>query len=80
MKVAIHSLRGTLYQGSAEKVMCYTPQGQITVLDHHIPLVSSLVGPAVHIITGHDGEKHTIPLASGVLEVRPGSHVVILTH
>lgn len=79
MHISIHSISKTLYEGSAEKVICYTPLGQTTVLNHHMPLVSSLTGPAVEIVTDQDGGKRIIPLASGFLEVRPGSDVVILT-
>lgn len=80
MKVAIHSIQKTIYEGTAEKVICYTPLGQMTVLDCHIPIVSSLIGPAIEIVAADGEEGKIIPLTSGFLEVRPGSEVVILTH
>lgn len=79
MNIAIHSIRGTLYQGTAEKVICRTDLGQMTVLDHHIPLVSNITGPAVDIVDAA-GEQRSIPLVSGFIEVRPRSEVVILTN
>lgn len=77
MKIAVYSIQQTLFEGEAEKLICRTPQGQITVLDQHIPLISSLVGPRLEIV-GHDGKTNEIPFKGGFLEVRPGSEVVVL--
>lgn len=77
MRVAIHTIQKTLFEGDAEKVIAATPQGQITVLDHHLPLISRINGPSV-TIAGRDGKQSDISLAGGFLEVRPGSRVVIL--
>ena len=77
MKIAIHSIQKTLYEGSAEKVICETPQGQMTVLDHHLPLISRVVGPSLAVVQ-KNGERAEIKLTGGFLEVRPGSEVVVL--
>lgn len=77
MHISIHSIQSTLFEGEAEKVIAYTPQGQITVLDHHLPLISRINGPSV-TIAGRDGRQSDIPIVGGFLEVRPESHVVIL--
>lgn len=77
MKLAIYSIQSTLYEGEAEKLICRTPQGEITVLDNHLPLVTLLVGPRVDIVSSA-GERASVELAGGVLEVRPESEVVIL--
>ena len=79
MHISIYSIHQTLYDGEAEKLICQTAQGQITVLDHHIPLVSSLTGPAVEVVRG-DGAREKIPVVSGVLEVRPESEVIVLAN
>ena len=77
MRIAIYSIQSTLFEGEAEKLLCWTPQGQIAVLDNHIPLISTLIGPAVEIMsTG--GESNKVGLSGGILEVRPESEVVIL--
>lgn len=78
MKVSIYSMQETLFEGQAEKLIVRTPLGETTILDHHIPLISLLAGPSVKMLT-QAGEK-TIALASGFLEVRPESEVVILAH
>lgn len=77
MKVTIHTIQKTFYEGEAEKLICQTPQGQITILDNHIPLITKVTGPAVEIVD-KKGEKVIINLDSGVLEVRPESEVVLL--
>ncbi|OGZ96566.1 MAG: hypothetical protein A3J10_01080 [Candidatus Sungbacteria bacterium RIFCSPLOWO2_02_FULL_54_10] len=77
MNVAIHSIRGTRWQGTAEKLICRTPQGQITVLDHHIPMITRLEGPDLRIVDKNN-ESVTISLISGFLEVRPDSDARIL--
>lgn len=78
MKITIHSIQKTLYAGMAEKLVCQTPQGQITILDHHLPLITKVMG-SVAIAIDADEEKKEIPLSDGILEVRPGSDVIILT-
>ena len=77
MRISIYSLQNTLFSGTTEKLICRTPQGQITVLDHHLPLISALNGPAVELVDNM-GKRTKIEISSGVLEVRPESEVVLL--
>lgn len=77
MYISIHSIQSTLFEGQAEKLIAHTSQGQITVLDQHLPLITTLVGPGVEIV-GASGERTDVSIASGILEVRPESDVVIL--
>lgn len=79
MKLSIYSIHQTLFEGEVEKLICRTPQGQITVLDHHLPLISRLIGPDVGVVKKNH-ESAVIPLDSGFLEVRPGSELVILAN
>lgn len=77
MRVSIHSIQKTLYEGAAEKLICRTPQGQITILDHHLPMISRVIGPSAEIVD-KEGKRSIIDIDSGVLEVRPESEVVLL--
>jgi F-type H+-transporting ATPase subunit epsilon len=79
MKVAIYSIQSTLFEGEAEKLICWTPQGQITVLAHHLPIISSLTGPNIELVD-RENKRSSISIQSGFLEVRPESEVVILAH
>lgn len=77
MRVSIHSISKTLYDGFAEKLICETPMGQMTVLDHHLPIISQIIAPSLAIVQ-KTGERTEIPVSVGFLEVRPESEVVIL--
>ena len=79
MKLSIHSLQKTLFDGEAEKIIARTTTGEITVLDGHIPLISSLVGPELKIVD-KKGKENTVVISSGFIEVRPESEVVILAN
>jgi F-type H+-transporting ATPase subunit epsilon len=79
MRLSIHSIQATLFRGEAERLIAYTLEGQITVLDHHLPIISTLLGPEIEIVQ-KNGEKKSVAIASGVLEVRPESDVVILAN
>ncbi len=76
MKLSVYTLKETLFEGEAEKIITRTPLGEITVLDTHVPLISTLTGPNVRIIKNGNEEK--ILVNSGIIEVRPESEVVIL--
>lgn len=77
MKLSIHSLQKTLFDGETEKIIARTTTGEITVLEGHIPLISSLKGPSLEIID-KKGKSDIIKIDSGFLEIRPESEVVIL--
>lgn len=76
MKLAIYTIQKTLFEGQAESITLPTAAGEITVLDNHIPLISLVKSGEIRYT--HSGTKNAIKLSGGVLEVRPGSEVVIL--
>lgn len=77
MKLSIYSLKKILFQGEAESVNCKTAVGEITVLNHHRPLISVLA-PGVVKIIDKEGKEHYIPVSAGFLEVRSKSNVRLL--
>ena len=77
MTLSIYSIKETLYKGEVQNLIARTPLGEITILDGHLPLISTLVGPSVSIIGGKN-QKTAVKLSSGILEVRPESEVVVL--
>ncbi|KKU05766.1 MAG: ATP synthase epsilon chain [Parcubacteria group bacterium GW2011_GWA2_45_30] len=77
MRLAIYSIQKSIFEGEVKKLIARTSMGEITVLDNHIPLVSTLVGPSLSTID-KNGKKDIIPVSSGIIEVRPGSEVVVL--
>ena len=68
MRTSVYSLKKVLFEGEAKEINCKTAQGEITVLDHHRPLITMLVKGSIKIID--TGEKeHYLNVNSGFLEV-----------
>ena len=77
MKLGVYSLKKVLFQGDAKSVNCNTRSGEITILDHHEPLISILEKGTITIVDGNQKEWY-IPVGSGFLEVDSGSQAKIL--
>lgn len=76
MKLTIVSVQGVQFTGDVEKFSIATSSGVITVLPHHIPLISELVGGTVHIT--ENKEEKAIEIKGGVLEIRKDNSAVVL--
>jgi len=74
MKLGIYSLQKVLYQGEAVSVNCRTSVGEITILDHHLPLISVLERGTIKIVD-RSQQEHFIPVSAGFLEVRSGNEL-----
>lgn len=77
MKIAVYSISETLFEGEADELIAQTSAGQITVLNEHIPLITTLTGPKISVIRKNE-HPLDITLVRGVLEVRPQSEIVAL--
>ena len=77
MTLGVYSLQKVLYQGEAASVNCKTRMGEITILDHHRPLIS-ILAPGVMKIIDKEQKEHYIPVSSGFLEVRSGNEARFL--
>jgi len=55
---------------------CPTPQGFITILPSHIPLVSNLVPGELHAKT--QNRDFFVHVAGGFVEVKPGNRITVL--
>lgn len=77
MKLGIYSLQKVLFQGDAKSINCATSSGEITILDHHLPLISLLKAGTITIVD-HAGQEHFIPVSGGFLEVRAGNEAKFL--
>lgn len=73
MKVGIYSLKKTLFEGDAISVNVKTTSGEITILDHHRPLISQLAAGTI-TVTDKNKKEHFVPVASGFLEVDSANH------
>lgn len=65
-----------VYEDEIDQVTIPTKQGQITVLAHHIPLIS-IIEPGELIVKKND-EEVPIFISGGFVEVRKGNKTVIL--
>jgi F-type H+-transporting ATPase subunit epsilon len=77
MKLTILSLKGIQYDGEAAGLNVKTTSGDITVLDHHRPLVTVLTKGEAKIIKP-DGGRESVAINSGFLEMGPENHLTVL--
>lgn len=77
MKLSIYSIKQTLLETEAEKVTLPTVHGQITVLDHHLPLITLVNKGNVAYYTSQN-QWQEIAFSGGIAEIRPGSELVLL--
>lgn len=67
LHVSIIAPDGTVYDGDADSLSLPTPDGEITILPHHIPLISILSPGTVTVRGG--GEERLFAVSRGVIEV-----------
>jgi F-type H+-transporting ATPase subunit epsilon len=77
MKLGVYSLQKVVYQGDVESINCPTATGEITILEHHHPLIS-ILKKGVMKITDKEKKEHYILIDSGFLEVRSGNEARFL--
>jgi len=76
MLVKIISLEGIVYQGEAKSAIVPGKDGQLTILAHHIGLVTPLKKGEIKL-KGDDKER-SFKIEQGVLEVGPkGADILI---
>lgn len=68
MRVKIYSLKGVEFEGDAISFNIKTKIGEITVMDHHRPLITSLVKGVAKIGLSSEETKE-INISSGFLEM-----------
>lgn len=77
MKLSVYSLKKILFQGEAELLNCKTMVGEITVLNHHCPLISILVAGVVRILDKNKKDYY-FPINSGFLEVKTNNEARLI--
>ena len=77
MQLQIISLKGIQYDGEVKSLNAKTTSGEITVLDHHLPLITVLDKGRL-VVKDSGGMATTIPNTSGFLEVKHGNRAVAL--
>lgn len=77
MRFSIITTERIVYQKDVTQVTLPTQAGEITVLADHIPLVSVMKTGAVRVVEPN-GDKHTLAVSGGLLEVRKNGEVLVL--
>jgi F-type H+-transporting ATPase subunit epsilon len=71
----VHSPQGTVFDGPVKSVTLPTPEGEITVLAHHMPLVAALAAGEMRV---RAGEKIiSIAIAGGFIEAGGNAATVL---
>ncbi len=65
-----------VFEDSVSSITAMTQNGEITILPHHIPLVTQMRAGELRCQKG--GEEILLAASTGFLEVRPGNQVIIL--
>ncbi|OHA83683.1 MAG: hypothetical protein A2408_02530 [Candidatus Yonathbacteria bacterium RIFOXYC1_FULL_52_10] len=74
--LTIATVDKTLFHGAAVSVNVPGSDGELTVLAHHTPLVTTLIAGEIRVKTEHD--TLTFPIERGLLEVSRNEAVVLL--
>ncbi len=77
MTLGVYSLQKVLFQGEASSINCKTKSGEITILNHHQPIISILQKGTMKIVDENQKEYY-IPVSSGFLEVQKGNQAKFL--
>ncbi|MEK7212363.1 MAG: F0F1 ATP synthase subunit epsilon [Patescibacteria group bacterium] len=77
MHLSVYSLKKVLFEGEAESVNMKTASGEITVLDHHRPLISALAPGTIKIVD-KTSKEHYIPVSSGFAEVNSANQARLM--
>jgi F-type H+-transporting ATPase subunit epsilon len=76
MKLFIYKLGGTVFEGEASSVNMPTETGQITVLPHHIPLITALDKGIIKAKI--NGSIQEFPLTKGFAEIGPQKVILLV--
>jgi F-type H+-transporting ATPase subunit epsilon len=81
-QLSIFTLEKTLFDNDVESVQVPGPTGELGILDHHIPIITSLISGKVRIKKKLEkdyekAEEEVIEIKKGFLEVRPDKVVIL---
>ncbi len=79
MRVFIYSLKGVVYEGEAEVLSLPTPDGEISILENHVPLVTALGAGEIKIRkgSGFDEDKKSFEIKDGFAQINPKNAIVL---
>lgn len=78
MKVLIAKVDEVLYQGEAHSLTVPGAAGELTVLGHHEPLLTTLKPGEARVRASQGAEPEVFAIAGGVLEVNAEGATILL--
>jgi len=78
MKVVIAKVDEALFEGDAYSLTVPGSNGEMTVLGHHEPFITTLKAGEVHVRKEPAGAAQTFAIQGGVLEVHGSGATLIL--
>lgn len=77
MRLTIAQIDEILFSGEAESVTVPGRAGEMTILAHHMPLITTLKAGTI-LVKQKEGEQIEFPLTSGFLEVGKNETVILV--
>lgn len=77
MTLSIYTIQETLFEGKVTSITLPTPDGEINILENHLPIISLVSSGTIQFIL-EDNQQRSLSFPGGIVEVRPESEVVIL--
>lgn len=77
-QLSIISLEKIEYRDKVDEVICPGSEGELSVLENHIPLITALKEGEITVKRNNQIEKQ-IKISRGVLEVKPKEVVLLIT-
>jgi F-type H+-transporting ATPase subunit epsilon len=77
MQLTISKIDKILFSGEADSVTVPGSDGEMTILAHHMPLITTL-GPGTVTVKTKDAKPELFPVASGFLEVGKEEVVILV--
>lgn len=77
MKLTISKIDKVLWSGEADSVTVPAVDGVMTILAHHMPVISTLK-PGMIIVRQKDQKNEEFPITSGFLEVGKTETVILI--
>lgn len=78
MKTKIVTLSGVTFEGNAVAVNARTQSGEITLLDHHQPILSVLAPNSRVRVETAEGKREEFPTTRGFLHLDGNNELTIL--
>jgi len=78
MKIVIAKVDEVLFEGEAYSLTVPGADGEMTVLGHHMPLITTLKAGIARVRLSPNAEPRTFSISGGMLEVRSDGATVIL--